>query len=314
MKHRRRIGTFAAAVLALGGSSVMASPGMEAWASTYQAALDAWRQGEVEVAERELHESLRQVREAGDEPGERRVMRGLEKVWERLESDLSREAALARLESGDPDLAAASLGALARHAEAGDGEAARVLGALHIEGHLARPDMEVGLAWVDRAIAAEDVAAMVYKAELLERGLGVPLDLGAARKLYRRAAKAGHGISAYRLGKALVERGVLKEAERWLRLAAEQGLSTAQVDLGALLYTARDRDEEAADWFHRAALEGDPEGRFNLGLCVLEGRGQIADRRLATEYFRQAAEGGSRAAREALLALGELPASEPQTD
>jgi TPR repeat protein len=351
----RRCGTeVLVAFLLMGGATISAaSPGSTSYAEALDQARRAWKQGELKAAGRALKAGYKLARAADDREGARRALRGLARVYQRLKRPAqvrkvlemaaqlapvegvghvaaggvegalesappqTTEEALEVLASGDPDWVPVALEALERRGGIGDVHAARVLGALHIEGQLLEPDLARGLAWIDLAIAGGDRDSMIYKAELLERGLGVPLDLVAARDLYRQAAEAGSLVAAHRLGKALSARGETREAERWLAQAAEAGHTAAQVDLGVMFYRLGGRDEEAADWFHRAASGGDAEARYNLGLCLLHGRGLVADRDLAVNYFRQAASSGSFAAVRALVALNESmvdPASSPETD
>jgi TPR repeat protein len=338
----------------MGGATIsVASPSSTSYAEALDQARRAWRQGELEAAGRALKTGYKLARAADDRESAQRALRGLARVYQRLNRPAqvrkvlemaerlapvegagpmaaggvegalesvppqTTEEALEVLASGDLARVLVALEVLERRGGAGDVQAARVLGALHIEGRQLEPDLARGLAWIDQAIAGGDRDSMIYKAELLERGLGVPLDLVAARDLYRQAAKAGSLVAAHRLGKALSARGESEEAEIWLTRAAEAGHGAAQVDLGVMLYRLGDRDEEAANWFHRASSAGDAEARYNLGLCLLQGRGLLADRELAVDYFRQAASSGSFAAVRALVALNESmvdPASSPETD
>lgn len=314
MRTPHRFGLVATLLLALSGSTLAESAGDVPWAALYRGARQAWKRGDLLAAERALVESLRLARESDQVAARERSERGLAKVRRRLEETLTLDETIERLTDEEPEARAGAQAALERHARAGDVQAARILAALYIEGHGLEPDMTRGLDWLDQAIEGGDIIAMIYKAELAEWGLGMPLDRALARDLYRQAAKDGSAEAAYRLGRALAAGGLASEAEPWLRLAAEGGLAVAQVDLGALLYDSGGRDQEAADWFHRAARGGDANGRYSLAVCVLQGRGQVADRELAVEYFQRAAEAGSRAAREALVVLGEEAAAEARTD
>lgn len=317
-----------------------ASAPPEGWTRAHAAARAAWQAGDLPRAGRALQVAYRVATQAAHPEARRRSLQGLARVYRRLgktelaEKALARAAqledaapavptkvatpavaappmdtneALAALASGDAARRPEALEALEAAGEAGEVRAARVLGALYLEGQLVEPDLARGLAWIERAIAAGDPSSMVYRAELAERGLGVPLDLAGARELYRKAAEAGSPVAAHRLGRALAARGHAEEGEAWLTRAIEGGRVAAQVDLGVLLYRQGGRDEEAASWFLRASRAGDAEGRYNLGLCLLQGRGLLADRQGAIEFFQQAAAAGSPAAREALARLGAGP-------
>jgi len=55
-------------------------------------------------------------------------------------------------------------------------------------------------------------------------------------------------------------------------------------------------DETAADWYRKAALQGDPEGEYHLGLCYEHGLGVPKNEVLAAKWFSKAAEGGNSSA------------------
>ena len=64
-----------------------------------------------------------------------------------------------------------------------------------------------------------------------------------------------------------------KNAFSWMRKAAVNGHTTAQYNLGVMLYNGLgvDKDEEEAlSWTEKAANQGDAEAQFQLGLIFLE--------------------------------------------
>lgn len=66
------------------------------------------------------------------------------------------------------------------------------------------------------------------------------------------------------------------EAYRWTLLAAEQGLATAQYNLGNLYVNGQgvsQNYEKAAEWFHRAAKWGDDGALANLSSMYGQGQG-----------------------------------------
>jgi septal ring-binding cell division protein DamX len=89
-------------------------------------------------------------------------------------------------------------------------------------------------------------------------------------------------------------------------LAAEQGLASAQYNLGAQ-YAVGDgvpRDEQrAAIWFERAALQDVPEAAYNLGVLYDLGRGVKADAATAMQWYERAAARGYHPAASRLAAL-----------
>ena len=80
----------------------------------------------------------------------------------------------------------------------------------------------------------------------------------------------------------LVGEGVpqdVKEAEHWLRKAAEQGHAQAQYELAVLYLGDRLGDAQpvqALHWFRRAAAQQDARAWFNLAVMAENGEGQIA--------------------------------------
>jgi TPR repeat protein len=62
----------------------------------------------------------------------------------------------------------------------------------------------------------------------------------------------------------------LKKAQTWLRRAADQGHIRAQLRMGRL---ALPDNEAAFYWFHKAALQNNPDGQVNVGEMYLNGMG-----------------------------------------
>ena len=78
----------------------------------------------------------------------------------------------------------------------------------------------------------------------------------------------------YATGKGVPQDNV--EAVRWFRLAAEQGITEAQVYLGVMYDTGRgvpQDDAEAVRRFRLAAEQGDAFAQFNLGGMYANGEG-----------------------------------------
>lgn len=82
-----------------------------------------------------------------------------------------------------------------------------------------------------------------------------------------------------------------REAFKWFQLAANRGLSGAQVSLGFFyemgLGTEKDMGH-AAHWYSLAAAQGDPDGEFDMAMCYLHGEGFEQDQTLAREWFSSA--------------------------
>ena len=67
-----------------------------------------------------------------------------------------------------------------------------------------------------------------------------------------------------------------KTAFEWYSKAAEQGVSTAQVNLGNMYNRGDDVRQDAkiaASWFLKAAAQSDPAGQYAMGLLCAAGSG-----------------------------------------
>jgi TPR repeat protein len=91
-----------------------------------------------------------------------------------------------------------------------------------------------------------------------------------------------------------------RKAAEWFRKAAEQGDAFAQSSL-AYLYTEGQGVPQdyfqAAEWYKKAALQGDTRAQFHLGLLYYRGKGVAKDHSQAASWFFKAAKAGDREAR-----------------
>ena len=82
--------------------------------------------------------------------------------------------------------------------------------------------------------------------------------------------------------------------EKW-RPLAEDGNTSAQVNLGVLYYEGRGvprNYEEALKWYKMAAMQGHAEAEYNLAVAYAQGRGVEQNQREALRFYRQSAERG----------------------
>ncbi len=118
-----------------------------------------------------------------------------------------------------------------------------------------------------------------------------------AVKWYRLAAEQGLSDAQFNLGVCYkngieVEKDV-KEAIKWYRLAAEQGVSKAQFNLGVHFDKGEGVPKDsktAVDWYQKAAEQGLPEAQFQLGVCFEEGDGVEKNPTEAVRLYRLAAD------------------------
>ena len=84
-------------------------------------------------------------------------------------------------------------------------------------------------------------------------------------------------------------------AAEWYRKAAEQGEMTAQFNLGLSYAKGQGvikNEAEAVKWYRMAAEQGYASAQFNLALCYRDGRGVVKDDAEAVKWYRKAAEQG----------------------
>jgi TPR repeat protein len=195
---------------------------------------------------------------------------------------------------------------LRRRAQQGDADALFRLGYRLAFGRR-RPRPTDWAAVVDlwqRAAARNHRRAQFYLGTCYDRGKGVTQDLRQAMRWYRAAAENGLPEAQYNLAFGYREGiGVLQDlgaAVYWFTQAAEAGDPGAQRDLGYCYHegvgTVVDY-EAAARWYRRAAKAGDAKAQFNLGLCYLDGDGVPPSRRWAVFWLTRAAEQGHRRAK-----------------
>ena len=105
-----------------------------------------------------------------------------------------------------------------------------------------------------------------------------------------RSAEMGYRKAQYALGNDYQNgRGVpkdLKKAAYWLDLAAQQGSTTAQQDLGKI------DPAQAVHYLQMGADRRDPQSEFTLGVDYELGREVPHDRAKAMDYFRRASRDG----------------------
>lgn len=86
------------------------------------------------------------------------------------------------------------------------------------------------------------------------------------------------------------------EAERWNRLAAENGDPGAQYSLGRKYDSGGkvpEDDTEAVRWYRLAAAQGYPDAQLNLGRMYRDGRGVLQDSVIAHMWLIIASANGN---------------------
>jgi serine/threonine protein kinase len=134
-------------------------------------------------------------------------------------------------------------------------------------------------------------------------------------------------VNLFRDGKRMVANLIaidFAEGRGWLRQAATQGDTFAQVALGTAYYEGWGGElnyAEAISWFRRAAEHGNAIGQYELGMMYENGIGVARDNDQALTWYRKAAAQGSEEARKAvdrISSMVSVPTAEispmPSTD
>jgi len=132
--------------------------------------------------------------------------------------------------------------------------------------------------------------------KLYRDGVEVPVNLAKAEQWFRISAEAGNDVSAYALGKLLLEQNRIQEALGWLDRAAVHGNSYAMYRLGKLYLSGeaieKNRDT-ALQYFTAAAELGNQYAQYELGKLYLQGREVPRDTETALRWLERSAAQGN---------------------
>jgi TPR repeat protein len=125
-----------------------------------------------------------------------------------------------------------------------------------------------------------DPAAQVLVAEILSRGLGVPLDAAEAAKWYARAAEQGMPEAQFQYALMLIDGRYVKKDEKQahalLQAAAEAGNRLAQFNFAQLLVKEDASDAglaRAVPYYERAAATGLADAQYAMAQIYANGVG-----------------------------------------
>lgn len=134
-------------------------------------------------------------------------------------------------------------------------------------------------------------------------------DYGSAVAIWRPLAMRGDADAQFNLGQAYrLGRGVpldLGAAKTWFERAAAAGHLDAQTTLGLLLFQNGDQ-AHGLQWLRRAADHGEPRAQLVYGTALYNGDGVPQDHVLGYAYVRRAARQGLAPAKETLDQLDGL--------
>jgi len=146
------------------------------------------------------------------------------------------------------------------------------------------------------ALQAPDISARLFQKGLDAYGQG---HYQEAARIWRPLAEQGMSDAQFNLG-ALYNNGLgverdMATAVRWYRKAAEQGYAVAQYNVGVAyargLGVSSDAGQ-AARWWRLAAAQNHSEAQFSLGLIYANGHGVDTSMSDAARWWRSAADNG----------------------
>jgi TPR repeat protein len=143
--------------------------------------------------------------------------------------------------------------------------------------------------WYKRAREEGDAIAQLIYARHLGPGKQ-DQDYRDRLALLKRLADGGDAEAQHRYGEQMYWVSETAEAERYFRLAAEQGHLEAASRLGVHLWANGGRPDEIVKWLTSAAERGDLQAQASLGDLLNEGELAPRDTRKAAYWFAMAAD------------------------
>ena len=189
-------------------------------------------------------------------------------------------------------------------AEAGDLDAAFILGRMYRDGVGGPADKAQARLWLKQAADGGHVRASVLLALMLMAGEGGAVERDAARPLLLYAGSTGDEDAFYALGVLFAE-GTAKTgggpaqnapgAVFWFTAASLRGNVDAMYNLGFMylrgIGTGRS-PEQAYGWFLKAAEAGEPQAQFAVATMLAEGQGVPTDPKAALMWYLRAKANG----------------------
>lgn len=166
---------------------------------------------------------------------------------------------------------------------------------------LGRPvNQQEACRWFEKAAAGKIPTAQHFFGVCLLEGVDRPADTAAAIEWFKRAADGGHLMSLCSAGELYIEGNHIgRDVEQGFALcaqAAQMGVPLAMLTLADYYAGKSDaipQDLTAARyWYTQAAEHRSPEGQYQLGLMLKEGRGGDPDPATALFWLETAASEG----------------------
>lgn len=200
--------------------------------------------------------------------------------------------------------------ALMALAEQGDADAQYALGCRYDSGDGTRKNLAEGFRWFEAAAKQGHVPASLAVGRAYLSGRGAKKSEQEAIPFLRHAADHGDAEAQYHLGKIVyldsqggddadAQRCMEKASFDLLKAASDQGYAPAQCDLGAM-YAIKNNHNASLRLYQAAALQGLAIAQRYLADCYLWGYGCARNLELAEFWYRQAAVGKDKIAKNRL--------------
>ena len=121
-----------------------------------------------------------------------------------------------------------------------------------------------------------------------------------AEKWWKLAGEEGNPSASFSLGLMYEKKGEFSKAFEWYRKSAESGDKEAQYNLG-LMYADRELVIQAEKWWELSAEQGFVAAQYNLGILYEE---KLKNLEKAKYWYEKAAEQGDTEAKEKLMKVG----------
>ena len=147
----------------------------------------------------------------------------------------------------------------------------------------------------------ESLDAYYYLGYMYINGLGTEIDEEESHFWFREGAIKGESWSQHAYGRQLIDGtgGIQDNIEgiNWIKKSAYAGYIDAQYDLAVSydlgLNGVIENKKDARYWYYQAAMQGDDEAQFYLGIMFMEGEGGIQDNIEGINWIEKSANAGN---------------------
>ena len=184
-------------------------------------------------------------------------------------------------------------------AEQNHAMAQKMVGDCFLEGIGVEENPETAVEWYRKAAEQNDEGAQFQLGECYYDGIGVEEDEDIAFEWYMKAAENDFADAQSIVAEYYLDDEEFELAFVWYKRAAENDVPDphAQRRVGDFYYEGEHVKQDfkaAAQWYKKAAAEGNEYAQFKLAECYYNGTGVNEDKEKACELYKKAADHGNR--------------------